>query len=373
MRGRYRGPTARSWLLSREVESRRGMAKPNIRLGKTTPCRPRSSHGRLEEALVPGNRADVGAPQLRQHASAGRALQETELEQVRLVDVLDRVGLLAEGHSEGREPNRPPVEAFHDRAQELAVDPLKALSVDLEQLERLGRDLSRHCPLMPHLGDIPYAAKDAVRDPRGAARAAGDLLGRVIGDLHVENASRAPHDQSELGRVVVVEPEGHPEAVAQRRCQQAGSRRRPDEREVWKIERERACGRPLPHDDVEPKVLERRIEDLLDRPVDPVDLVDEQHVALLESGEDRGHVTLALERGAGNRANADSELLAEDEGEARLSEPGRPDEKNVVERFAARSRSLERDAQLLLDALLSDEVVEPRRSQGAFELVLGAI
>ena len=146
--------------------------------------------------------------------------------------------------------------------------------------------------------------------------------------------------------------------------------RRADERERRQVERERARGRPLADDDVEPEVLERRVEDLLDRAVEPVDLVDEEDVALLEAGQDRGHVALALERRAGDRADADAELLADDEREPRLAEPRRPDEQHVVERLAARLRRVERDRELLLDALLADEVVEPARAERAVELVL---
>ncbi len=69
----------------------------------------------------------------------------------------------------------------------------------------------------------------------------------------------------ELGRLVVLEPERHPEAVTQRRRQQARARRRADERELRHLERERPGGVPLADDDVEPKVLERRVEHLLDR------------------------------------------------------------------------------------------------------------
>ena len=127
-------------------------------------------------------------------------------------------------------------------------------------------------------------------------------------------------DRGELGRLVVGEPEGHAEAVAQRRGQQAGPRRRADERERRQVERQRPCRRPLADDDVEAEVLERRVEDLLDRRVQPVDLVDEQHVARLERREDRSQVALALERRPGDRADADAELLADDVREARLAE-----------------------------------------------------
>ena len=42
----------------------------------------------------------------------------------------------------------------------------------------------------------------------------------------------------------------------------------------------------------------------------------------------------------------------------------------MVERLAARLRRLERDAELLLDPLLADEVVEPPRAQRPLGLVL---
>ena len=52
----------------------------------------------------------------------------------------------------------------------------------------------------------------------------------------------------------------------------------------------------------------------------------------------------------------------DDLGEGRLSEPGRPGEQHVVERLAPCFRRVERDPELLLDALLPDEVVEPARA-----------
>jgi hypothetical protein len=101
-----------------------------------------------------------------------------------------------------------------------------------------------------------------------------------------------------------------------------------------------------------------------------VDLVDEENVLLLEPGEDRGHVALLLERRAGDRADADAELLSDDLRQRRLAEPGRADEQDVVERLPARLGRRERDRELLLDALLPDELVELARTQRALELLL---
>ena len=125
--------------------------------------------------------------------------------------------------------------------------------------------------------------------------------------------------------MVVREPEGHPEAVTQRRGEKTGAGRGADERERRQIEGQRPRGRPLADDDVQPKVLERRVEDLLDGRVQPVDLVHEQDVPRFERREDRGQVSLALERRAGDGADPDAHLLAHDVGEARLPESRRAD------------------------------------------------
>src|SRR4029079_6698748 len=149
----------------------------------------------------------------------------------------------------------------------------------------------------------------------------------------------------------VVEPERDAASVAERRGERAGARGRADERERRQIESQRPRGSPLPHDDVEPEVFERRVEDLLRGAAQAVDLVDEDDVAGLDRGEYRRDV-LPLERRAGDRADPDAELLADDVREARLAEPGRPDEEDMVERIAPPLRCIERDRQLLLHARL---------------------
>ena len=93
-----------------------------------------------------------------------------------------------------------------------------------------------------------------------------------------------------------------------------------------------------------------------------MDLVDEDHVSRLDRAEDRGDVA-PLERRPSDCANPDAELLPDDVREARLAEARRADEQDMVERLAARLRRGERDPQLLLDALLPDEVVEGARPE----------
>ena len=170
--------------------------------------------------------------------------------------------------------------------------------------------------------------------------------------------------------LVVPQPERHAEPVAKRRREETRARGRTDERERRQVERERPGTCTLADDDVEPKVLERRVEDLLDRAVDAMDLVDEEDVLHVEAGEDRGHVTLPLERGPRDRANADVELLANDRRERRLPETRGADEQDVVERLAASFGRLQRDLELLLRSLLPDEVVESTRPERLLDLLV---
>ena len=95
---------------------------------------------------------------------------------------------------------------------------------------------------------------------------------------------------------------------------------------------------PLPDHDVELEVLHRRVEDFLDRRAHPVDLVDEQHVARLQVGEDRREVARLLDHGAGGGAHRHAQLVADDVGERRLAEPGRAEQQHVIERLAALPR-----------------------------------
>ena len=147
---------------------------------------------------------------------------------------------------------------------------------------------------------------------------------------------RAPRadDQRQLGRLVEHQPQRDAEALAQRPGDQPGAGRRADQGEGRQVDADRARAGPLADDQVELKILHRRIEDLLDRRRQPVDLVDEQHVARLQVGQQRGEIAGALDDRPRGGAEADPQLAGDDLRQRRLAEPGRPEEQHVVERLA---------------------------------------
>ena len=151
-----------------------------------------------------------------------------------------------------------------------------------------------------------------------------------------------------------------------------GARGGADQRELREIDLDRARRRPLADDQVELEILHRRIEDLLDRRIEPVDLVDEQHVALLEIGEQRREVAGLGDHRPGGGAEIDAELARDDLRQRGLAEPGRADEQHVVERLVARPRRLDEDREIGARLLLADELGKPLRAQRALGRVLVA-
>ncbi len=89
------------------------------------------------------------------------------------------------------------------------------------------------------------------------------------------------------------------ETCPKRRSQQRQSCRGSDHGEFRQAQPDRAGAWTLADGEVQGKFLHRRVEDLFDRPPQPVDLVDKQDVYRLKVGEDRGQVTRALNRRAG--------------------------------------------------------------------------
>ncbi len=206
------------------------------------------------------------------------------------------------------------------------------------------------------LGVVLDPTQEPVGDPGRAAGPAGDLAGAVGVDGDAEDPGGPDDDRLEVVRVVVLEAGHQAEPVPQRSGDEPGAGRGADQGEPGQRHADRAGGRPLAHQDVELEVLHGRVEHLFDRPGQPVDLVDEQHVAVLELGEDGGQVTGPLQRRTRGDVQGHAHLVRHDPRQRGLAQAGRPGEEQVVDRLAALSGGLEHDAQVVLQLGLADEV-----------------
>ena len=102
-----------------------------------------------------------------------------------------------------------------------------------------------------------------------------------------------------------------------------------------------------------------------------MDLVDEQHVAVFEIGEQRREVAFGDHR-AGGGAEIDAQFARDDLRQRGLAQPRRPDEQHMIERFLARPRRLDEHRKVRARLLLADELGEPLRAQRGFRAVFVA-
>ena len=185
-------------------------------------------------------------------------------------------------------------------------------------------------------------------------------------DRHAEDAGRPLDDGRQLAGRVVVEPRHEAEPVAQRPGDQPGAGGGADEGEAGQREADGRGRRTLAHDDVELEVLHGRVEDLLDRAGQAMDLVDEQHVAVVELGEDGGQVAGPLERRTRRDVDPDAHLGGDDAGQAGLAQARRAGEQQVVGGLTPPAGGLQHDREVLLQLGLADELLEAPGPQPGF-------
>src|SRR5680860_917500 len=108
-------------------------------------------------------------------ATAGRALEETLLQEERLVDLLDGLGLLADRHGQRGEPHGTTGKMATQCPEDGPVDLVQASLVDLEQGQCVTRHGQTHGAVGPHLGVVPDPLQQAVGDTRRTPGSARDL------------------------------------------------------------------------------------------------------------------------------------------------------------------------------------------------------
>ena len=114
------------------------------------------------------------------------------------------------------------------------------------------------------------------------------------------------------------------------------------------------------------KVLHRGVQDLLHTARQAVNFVDEQHVAGIQVRQQRRQIAGLFNGRAGGNPDIDAQLVRDDGGERRLTQPRRPIQQDVVERFFAQPRRFDEHGQIFLDFGLADVLPQRPRAQRVF-------
>src|SRR5699024_9285474 len=196
---------------------------------------------------------------------------------------------------ERRQPHGPTSEAQAEIGQDGAIDLVQTEFVDTEHPQPVPRGRFVDHAVTTDLGEVANAAQQPVGYSGCTAGPAGDLGGPLRFDSHIEDPRRPQNDRFEIGGGVVVEAGVETETVTQRTGYKTGSGGGPDQGEAGNVHADGTSRRTLAQHDVELEILDGRVEDLLYGSGQPVDLIDEENIAVTELREDRRQITAALQ------------------------------------------------------------------------------
>src|SRR5579859_6454165 len=215
----------------------------------------------------------VGQP--RRNSSARSAVQEPYLNEKRLVHLLNSFGLFGERRRQRVQAHRAALIFLDDGQQQLAIHFVEAVLIYFQHLQCRLRRSQVYLPSAAHLGKIAHPPQQPVSDARRAPRAARNLLRAIALQRDVEDLGGALQDEAQLVLAVKIQPQQQAKARAQRGGEQSRARGGAHKGERLDVERVGTRRRPLPDDDVELVVFERRIKYLFQRRLQAVDFIEE--------------------------------------------------------------------------------------------------
>ena len=307
---------------------------------------------------------------LRDAAAPWRPGQKAQLHEVGFVNILQRDGFLPDGGGQGLQAHRATPVVIHNGREHPPVHGVQAQMVDLQGAEGLVGHLRRDDAVCLHLSVVPHPPEHAVCDTGRAPAPPCDLISPVRLDVHPQDARRAGDDPGQLLRGVELQPQRHAEAVPQRRGELPRPGGGADEGEMGQVQADGIGTGALPHDDVQGVILHGRVQDLLHRAVQAVDLIHEEDVPLIEVGQKRRQVAGLLDGGTGGDADAGPHLLGNDPGEGRFAEARGAMEQNMIQGLVPSLGRLDEDGELFPCPLLADILRKGLGPEGGFLGVL---
>ena len=124
---------------------------------------------------------------------------------------------------------------------------------------------------------------------------------------------------------------------------------------------------PLTWDGPLDVLMREGIHRFLDRRIEPVDLIDEQHIAFVQLGEDTRQIPLLFNGGTAGGVQGASHGEGNDIGKGGFSQTRGPTEQEMVQSFRPSLGGLYKYLQVLLDLNLPRILLKGLRPQGRFE------
>src|SRR5205809_5104259 len=131
-------------------------------------------------------------------ASSGCTVEKPDLDEKRLVDFFQGVGLFRQGCGQGIQSYRATTVFLNDGQHQAAINLIEPMLIYFEHVERgLGGDLV-DSTVTSHLGKVPYPAQQTVGNSRGASGPVGKLGRAFVVNLDTQDLGGALNDEFQL-------------------------------------------------------------------------------------------------------------------------------------------------------------------------------
>ena len=283
-------------------------------------------------------------------------LDESLSEEKRLDAVFDGLECLAQLRGNRLQARGPPLfgqETEHttrDRIQPSRIDANLLADVQNEQVpDLLGTVASE--------SEIANPARNPEGDSRRALRTSRDLLSAFRREVQAHFLGRALHNGRKLFQLVGPQFENVAEALAHGLAEFTLVRCGSDD------------GESLERHAVEVRVLHHRVEHLLHRALERMDLVDEQNVAALATEDGDLQLVLVLEGRCVDSRHVTAHVASESASESGLAETSGTAEEHVLDGLVPGLCRGHVDLQILADFVLTEAIRDGLRPKRPIKLV----
>src|SRR5438128_1827600 len=158
------------------------------------------------------------------YAPARRTRNETQLQQVGLIDVFNCLRVFAGAGCKGIQANGTAGKLLNNGEQEITVRLVEANLVNLQRVQGRFSYIPGNDPIGFYLRVVTHALEQAIDDTRGAAGATGDFFDAVYVRRYFQDACRAPQNLFECRLVIVFHAVNGSKPVAERGSHRANAR-----------------------------------------------------------------------------------------------------------------------------------------------------
>lgn len=311
--------------------------------------------------------------EFRRHAAAWCALDEAALYEVRLVDILDGSGILANGCGDGGNAYWTTIEFINYGEKNLEIHLIETEAVDIEGVEALCCNLLVDVTIANDLSKIANSTEKRISNTWRTATAKGYGIAGILIYSDPKDACGATHNLRYERSVVIFEVALDAETGTQRTGKQTTTRGGTHKGEGIEVYLDCTRARTLVNYDIDLEILHCGVEIFLDDRAKAVNLIDEENIVRLKGREETRKVARLVDDGAGRCLHIYAQLVGNDVGESGLAEAWWAIEEGMVERLAAHLGGSDEDAEIGHHATLPREIVEGKRAEFFIQLLIGSI